>query len=185
MKIILLEGIASSGKTTIERLLAEELPNSKVVTENVTLMDLIDNRDSEFAVNYLTKLLKQWYKETIDYLIVDRFHLTHAFRTHVALDDYSTIESELLSLGEPLLVLLTINENSIKERIEESIEYRKDNWKKGVQGTIDEKTDYYTNQQNILLKLQRRTELPTLVIDTTEKKWDEYLQQIKSFLFKA
>ena len=123
MKLIIFEGIASSGKTTLERMLVDRLPNSKIVTEGDTLMPLIENRDPAVAIDHLRKLLVEFQKETAEYLIIDRFHLTHAFRAHTSLKEFSVIEDGLCELGEVLIVLLTIDADSIKA---ERYSYRKE-----------------------------------------------------------
>ncbi|MBP7075287.1 MAG: hypothetical protein KBA81_07895 [Rhabdochlamydiaceae bacterium] len=179
MKLIIFEGIASSGKTTLERLLADKLPNSKIVTEGDTLMPLIENRDQVAAIDYLRKLITVFKKETADYLIIDRFHLTHAFRSHASLKEFSSIEESLRELGETLLVLLTIDTDSIKARIEETMSYRRDQWKKGAQGTLEEKAIYYAEQQEQLKRFQQVTTLPSIIIDTTNKDWENCLLQIE------
>ncbi|GEM_PF-4815264 len=47
--ILIFEGIASSGKTTLEKLMIERLPGAVLVSENDTLMPVIDNRDGKRA----------------------------------------------------------------------------------------------------------------------------------------
>jgi len=178
MKIIILEGITSTGKTTIERLLAKAFPDSKIITEGDTLMPIIDNRDPEIAVNHLKQLLQRFREEKADCLIVDRFHFTHAFRTNSSLDVFSDVEAELQKARNVLVVLLTVHPDHIQERIEETILHRKDNWKKGAQGSIKEKARYYTEQQEILASLISLSRLPSMTIDTTSKTWDEYTNKI-------
>lgn len=184
MKIIIFEGIASSGKTTIEKLLAQTLPNSKVLTEGETLMPLIENRDPEIAVNHLNQFLERFREEKAEYLIIDRFHFTHVFRTKSDFHIFSDFETNLQKVGDVLVVLLTVNPAYIKERIEETILYRKDNWKKGVQGSAEEKSKYYTEQQGVLDALASSSRLPILKIDTTAKSWDKYMNQIIDHLSK-
>ena len=92
--------------------------------------------------------------------------------------DFSEIETGLQKAGNVLVVLLTIKPELIKQRIEETALQRKDNWKKGAQGNIDEKVAYYTRQQEILLAFASSSHLPTLVIDTTSKDWEMYIKTI-------
>lgn len=182
MKLIILEGIASSGKTTLERLLAETLPNSKIVAESETLMPLINNRDHKLAIEYLEKVIELMQGESVDYLIIDRFHLTHAFRTNAPLKEFSSVEDGLRRLGDALVILLVVDPSVIKTRIQETMELRKEGWKKGVQGSLEEKTKYYQGQQEHLKQLSRETSLPTITIDTTNKDWESYLRQVEGAL---
>lgn len=177
-KIILFEGIASSGKTTLEKLLANEKKNSKILSEGETLMPIIDNKTEDVARTHLQKQIEAITNASEEYVIVDRFHLTHAFRTQSQLATFSEIESQLQEAGSVLLVLLTINPERIRERIEETIERRKDGWKKGAQGTIDEKVAYYQKQQEILKTLLSESHLPTMVMNTTKKEWEVYVREI-------
>jgi len=180
MQIIIFEGIASSGKTTLEKLLFEKLPKAKIVNENITLMKLIDNQDKDVALGHLKNLLLELRDEKVENLIIDRFHLTHAFRTRSTLKVFSEIEDELLSIGGVHLILLTIDEAKVRERIEETMERRKDKWKKGAKGSIEERVAYYTDQQKKLLDLVGETSLPALTIDTTDKEWERYINQIET-----
>ena len=180
MKLIVFEGIASSGKTTIEKMLLEQLPSARIVSEEDTLMPLIDNNDKGIALRHLKNLIRGLKTESVEYLILDRFHFTHAFRTESRLMYFSDVESMLEELGDVLVVLLTIKEENIRERIEETIRHRKGGWNKGGRGasTIDEKVTYYTEQQNELLSLQKESRLSSIVIDTSDKHWDKYVEQI-------
>lgn len=176
--IIIFEGIASAGKTTLEKLVAESLPDSVVISEDTTLMPVVDNADKNVAMAHLEKQLKTIKDLSAQNVIVDRFHLTHAFRTQSDLKVFSGIEQELQGMGNTLVVLLTISPKHIKERIEETALRRKDGWKKGALGTLDEKVLYYKNQQEILLSLLPASRLRSVVIDTTKKVWKRYADMI-------
>lgn len=178
MNILLFEGIASSGKTTIERVLANALPDSVLITEGDTLMPLIDNRDPQLAVEHVRQLLERFREVRAPYLLIDRLHFTHAFRTGADLTLFSEVEDELQKLGSVLVVLLTMHPSAIKERIQETILRRGDGWKKGAEGSIDEKVAYYTEQQKTLTSLVSVSRLPTITIDTTQKTWDDYAKSV-------
>lgn len=180
MQIIIFEGIASSGKTTLESLLAKKLTPSEIFSENVTLMDLIDNRDKDTALQHLRNVLAEIKSRDVDWIIIDRFHFTHAFRTGSNLQAFSKIESELKKIGKVSIVLLAVDEDHIRERIEETVERRKGKWKKGAKGSLEEKTTYYTDQQKRLLEFAKQTDLPLLAINTTAKDWEKYAEKIAS-----
>jgi hypothetical protein len=141
-------------------------------------MPLIENKDVQVAHEHLLKLVERIHNSQSQNIIIDRFQFTHAFRTDSDITQFSGIEDALASVGNALLVLLTINPEHIKERIEETIELRKDNWKKGAQGSLDEKITYYTKQQEILKSFSLTSKIRILQIDTTEKKWGEYAEII-------
>lgn len=180
MKILIFEGIASSGKTTIEKLLLDQLSKAQIIEETDTLMPIIDNKDVEVAKGHLAKLLTQIKTTDCDFMILDRFHITHTFRTASDVHAFSAIEDSLASLGEVHIVLLTMQNDAIRGRIEETMEYRKDGWNKGGRGakTIDEKVAYYTGQQKRLRQLVTQSNLPHVELDTTEKDWDRCAQKL-------
>lgn len=182
MHLFIFEGIASSGKSTLERLLAERFPGAKIVTEGETLMPLIDNRDPDVARKHLAGLLERFRSASSEVLIVDRFHLTHAFRTKSALADFAEIEAELQRIGGVHLVLLTIDPAQIRARIEETVLRRGDAWKKGAQGSLDEKAAYYADQQERLKGFLRETALPSIEIDTTGKDWEAYAERLSGIM---
>lgn len=183
--IVVFEGIASSGKTTLEKILAERLGNATILSEEKSLMPIIDNEDKNIALQHLEVLLREVKERRNESFIIDRFHLTHAFRTGSRLGDFSEVENELANEGRVLMILLTIDPEHIKERIEEAALFRKDKWKKGAQGSIEEKETYYRRQQEILKSLLLQSTLPSLTIDTTDKAWEKYTDVILEELEKA
>ena len=180
--ILILEGIASSGKTTLEKFLARSLPDSVVISEDATLMPIVDNADKDVAMAHLKKQLKTITDLLAKNVIVDRFHFTHAFRTRTALDVFSDIERGLQEMGIVIVILLTIDPKRIRERIEETALRRKDGWKKGAQGAIEDKVAYYKHQQEVLLSLLSASRLRNITIDTTEKAWGVYADAIINIL---
>ena len=173
--IVIFEGIASSGKTTLEKLLVEKLHDDvAIISEGETLMPIIDNKEAGAALVHLQKQLEAIHKKAVKNIIIDRFHFTHAFRTKSEMSVFSSIEYELQKEGNILTALLVITPGHIKGRIEESIQYRKDDWKNGAQGSVDEKVVYYTNQQERLKEIATSSRLPLIIVDTTAKDWETY-----------
>lgn len=177
-KIVIFEGVAAAGKTTTEKLLLSELSDVVLIKEDRTLMPLIDNRDAVTAKKYLQGVLVHIQDCKAKTVVVDRFHLTHAFRTNSSLKDFTAIEHSLNKYFETLVVLLTIKKGSIKSRVAESEKIRGTNWSKGKQGSLAEKVTYYQNQQEQLRQLLAESTLATTEIDTTEKQWGMYAREI-------
>jgi thymidylate kinase len=177
MNVIIFEGIATSGKTTLIKLLEKELKNVAVISENDTLMGLIENKSPKTAYEHLNALLGGLEGRQDTTFIIDRFHLTHAFRTNTPIAFFGDIENRLNG-GTVLLVLLTVDPQKIKERIEETTKIRAGGWSKGKDGTIEERVDYYASQQEKLKELFTGSALPKIAIDTTEKSWDAYAKEI-------
>lgn len=172
---IIFEGIASSGKTTLERMLHEKLEGSVIVSEEQTLIPLIENKEPQKAVEYLAAVLNEIEKQPAKAFIVDRFHLTHAFRTSASLFLFDKIEKRISEKHRPLIVLLKMDEDLISDRIKKTIALRGVSWAMGKQGSLEEKIVYYKNQQRALVELMKQSGLPTVAVDTTNKDWSRYV----------
>lgn len=145
------------------------------IHEQETLAPLFDNRDWVIAERHLIKFLLQIKNSKSHFIIIDRFHLSHAFRTSGSLNEFRNIEDEL---ANAVIVLLTMEESVIQERIEETTKLRGASWAKGKKGTIEERTAYYLGQQQKLKGLAKESRIPVIEIDTTDKDWGRCLQDI-------
>jgi hypothetical protein len=181
MNIFIFEGIAGSGKTTLEQLLVRQIENAQIISEDETLMPIVDNRDPRKALRHLESIIQKVEGSPSEVVIIDRLHLTHAFRTDSDLESFSDIEAKLKTLGDAQIILLTNRQDAIRDRIEETIKYREGGWMQGARGaeSIEEKTAYYTDQQERLVELADVTTLPCTVIDTTGKNWPSYIKQLE------
>lgn len=181
-RIVIFEGIASSGKTTLERVLNDRIKDSILITEGKTLMPIFEEKDSRVAADRLLSVLDEMDGEVADTVIIDRLHLTQAFRTRSPVSCFQSIEQRLLATAHPFLVLLSIQEEAILARIKETDVYRAGTWIKKKQGTYEERTEYYKEQQSTLKREVKESLLPVLVLDTTDKDWDRCLDQILEFI---
>lgn len=178
MKIIILEGIATSGKTTLKEKISGRLIDRnlkfEVINEETTLLPLLNNTDKEISLEFLREILNNALNKDIDVIIFDRLYFTHIFRTKSTLEDFSQIENILLEY-DTLLVLLTIQGDQIEQRILGAMKHRDESWNDFVRmkGTDDEIVEYYTNQQKRLLELAQLSKLETLIIDTSNLGYDE------------
>ena len=177
-RLIIFEGIAGSGKTTLEKLLADRLTDACIIAEAETLMPLIDNKDAAIAKTHLLKLLDDLTSKQEPVLIVDRFHFTHAFRTASPFALFLSMEKLLETSFDPLLILLSFNEKLISERLQETIARRGNAWAKGKKGALEERVIYYRNQQRRLAELFKESTLPKIHIDTSDKDWERCLATI-------
>ncbi len=145
-------------------------------------MPIFEEKDPHRAAQHLLDVLDETSGEQVDTFIIDRLHLTQAFRTHSSLSEFQEIEKRLVEMSHPFLVLLSMQEDAILSRINETDEYRAGAWVKKKQGTYEERTEYYVVQQATLKQLVRESRLPVLILDTTNKDWDGYLNQILDFI---
>ena len=179
-KLIIFEGIASSGKTTLINLVQNELKKKgtvRVISEEETLMPLIDNTATDIAATFLHDFLKKLSQYNEDTIIIDRFHFTHAFRTNSDISDFDFIEDTIARYTDHV-ILLTINDDVIKQRIDKAAQLRGGSWKKGKQGTIEEKAEYYKNQQTKLVEMSHKSRLWVYMLDTKNMDWPKLAAKI-------
>ncbi len=181
-KIIIFEGMASSGKTTLVKMLQEGIQDSAVITEGETLMPIFEEKDPRVAAAHLMGVLQEARDVDSGTVIIDRLHFTQAFRTGSSLRAFRSIEDGLLGAGQPFLVLLTVRDEAILERIKETDEHRAGAWVKKKQGTYEERAEYYKAQQYVLRQCADESRLPVLVVDTTDKNWGACLSRIADFV---
>jgi deoxyadenosine/deoxycytidine kinase len=189
MKTIILEGSTASGKTTTAKLLADILIKKNktvlVVSENKTLMPILSNRDRKISLDHLKKIIMSALDKPTEYLIFDRLHLTASAITSSSISEYQEIEKQLL-LHNPLLILLTINEDEIPQRIRESIKYRGPSWERYVnkKGNELQINVHYIEAQKKVLKQYQDSLLPKIEFDTTGKNFDLIAQKIAGKILK-
>ncbi len=181
-RVILFEGIASSGKTTLERMLNERIKGSLLITEGRTLMPIFEEKNPHVVTDHLLGVLREINNEPAETIIIDRLHLTQTFRTRSPLSEFRAIEKLLCDTTHPFLILLSIQEEAILCRIKETDEYRAGTWVKKKQGTYEERTEYYKDQQLKLKQEVKESSLPVLILDTTDKDWDRCLNRIVEFI---
>jgi len=183
MKIIILEGIASSGKTTVKNYLLSEFKKNnisfKVVEEEKTLMPILENTDKIISLKFLTNILKEVLNKDKDIIIFDRLFFTHIFRTTSDLIDFKSIEDMLLKY-DVLLVLLMVQEGKIAKRIFGAMSHRGEGWRKFVKrkGSNKEIIEYYKNQQQFLLNLTSQSSIPHSIEDSTDMNFERIKRNI-------
>ena len=189
MKIIILEGIATSGKSSIKDKLAkafvEKEINFSIIEEDETLMPILNNTDRQTSINLLKNVISKALKKKKDFIIFDRLFFTHIFRTNSSIDDFRNIEK--IINDQALLVLLKIDESKIPERITHAREHREKSWNEyvGKKGNNEEIFQYYTNQQRLLLNLLKGTSLKYKVYNTTNMDFDDIAKDILHILFES
>jgi thymidylate kinase len=190
MKIIIFEGIATSGKTSIIEALTKTLTERKVgfsvISEVKTLLPLLDNTDKHKSIKFLKRIIKKAVKEATDkkneFLIFDRLYFTHIFRTNCTIEDFREIEN--LIKDNAILVFLKIDESKIRERINRARKHRDKEWNEyvGKKGSEDEANDYYISQQRFLLKLASDCKLKRKVYNTSDLNFDRITEDILDYL---
>lgn len=174
MKIVILEGIATSGKTSVrkefEKILETKSLKYLFVDESETLMPILHNFDPKISSDYITNILDKYLNLDTDVLIFDRLYLTHLWKTGSDMDMFEGFV-EKLKKHKALLCYLEIPEEKIQERIQGAMSHRDEKWAEYVREkgeSMLEITDYYTNQQKELLNLLTQISIPYQVFDTAD-----------------
>jgi hypothetical protein len=139
---------------------------------------LFENRDPLKAVEYLKNVIENIKKISTSYIIVERLFITHAFRTNSKLNIFSGLENEVLNCFDPITILLRMQDDYISNRIELADKQRGATWKHKKVGTLEERVNYYIEQQKYLKKLFSESAMPIFSIDTSRMDWDNVLNII-------
>lgn len=182
-KIIILEGIASSGKTLIgvemANILSEKKADFVFVDESKTIMPILDNNSLKVAIGFLERLLDSVLPDKNKIVIFDRLHITHILRTNAEFGKFKKIENRIKKF-DPLVVFLEISKEHIAGRLEWAMAHRDDKWREYVskKGTKEEILNYYINQQRKIKTLISHSELPVAVYDTTGLDFKDIARRI-------
>jgi thymidylate kinase len=181
MKILILEGVATSGKSTIADKIKEQLAglSVRVVTEEETHIPVM-KKTNELHIMFFEYLVKRLVNEKPELIIFDRLYLTQAFRAGVSIEKYSDLEN-LLSKYDTLTVFLKVDDYAVAERIKRAVEHRDSAWGEYIKTkgeTTSEIADYYISQQRTQIGLINASNLPHMVCDTTSHDYKEVTQQI-------
>jgi len=108
------------------------------------------------------------------FFVLERFHLNHrsAYNDSVHID---SIEKRLLELG-CACILLTVSPDSIRERI---LHRDNENIKRKNIGSV---CDEWITTQERFIELEHESIVPTTVIDTSEREWNNYASLIMELM---
>lgn len=182
MKIIILEGIATSGKTTIQNRLVDFFIQNKfsyfLITESETLMPILDNINKQISIEFLKKVIENTLKTKSDYIIFDRLFLTHIFRTNSTAEDFKDIIN--LIQDNSLTILLTIDEDKILDRINHARVHRHKQWNDYVskKGSDENIYQYYRDQQRFLIHTITNSSLNHQIYNTSNSNFDSIANNI-------
>ncbi len=173
MKIIILEGIATSGKTSVrnelEKILRARNLEYVFVEENETLMPILHNKDIKVSIEYINTLLNKYIAFKDKVLVFDRLFLTHIWRVSSEINQFKE-SLEILATNNATICFLQIPEQNISERIKTAMTHRDEGWLNYVKtkgSTEEEVLSYYINQQKKLLDLLEKIPLTHKIFNTS------------------
>lgn len=172
MRTIIFEGIATSGKTSVEKHLSVLLESKKMsyllVDEAATLLPILNNKSVEKSLEFLKKSISFAFEQKKDVYIFDRLHLTHSLRTQTDLQAFKEIENELNG-HNPIIIFLKIDEDKIPERVSWALNNRAASWIRHAKtyGSNSQIIEHYIAQQRELQETIGSSLLPSVIIDTS------------------
>lgn len=185
MNILVFEGIATSGKSTIIQGLVSALsPRYKVSVagEDQTHIPIMNDRD-RLHRDFFERLIKRLVGENPDIIVFDRLYMTQALRAGTGLAGYKAIEDVLLQ-HNAMTVSLQVQETAIAGRIQKAAAHRESKWGEYIQTrgqSVGEIAHYYIEQQRSLLRLLEQSQLPYKVFDTTAHAYQPIIKELSDF----
>jgi inorganic pyrophosphatase len=192
MRAVIIEGMASSGKTILARKLEELLDEANIgylaLNENDTLKPVF--RDTSLGANLdlVKKLIAKASASSKEVVIFERLYLSHLKRTGKTEADFSDVSKTLAGL-RPIIALLTMDEAVIRERIYGAADHREYSWndrlkEKGV--SEEEVLESYRDQQRKFIAIADSIkDLEVKKYDTTSLDFDVIAQDIFSQVIKG
>jgi len=182
MRILIFEGIATSGKSTLIKKLSDALPPGikiRLASEDETHVPIM-KATSELHLGFFENLVHDFTQPSPDVVVIDRFYLTQAFRAKSSLQAYKQVE-DMLKPFNPLTIFLKVDPSAVAERIRNAALHRDASWGAYVATkgqTIEEQAGYYIDQQKSQLALLQASSLPYVIFDTTSHDYDKITQEI-------
>lgn len=181
MKILIIEGIATSGKSSLIEEISSLIGKDKVKVygERETHIPIMDKTD-DLHIEFFKSLLEDAAKSNAELTIFDRFHFTQAFRAKASVVKYLEIE-DLLARQATLVVYLHVDENAIANRVKHAAKHREESWGEYVKTkgkSFDEIAQYYSDQQYNQLQLLKQSKLESRIFNTTDHDYETIANQI-------
>lgn len=178
MKVLIFEGIATSGKSTVISGLQKVLSGLRFVVAGEPETHIpIMNEKADKHIAFFESLINKLIANKPDLLIFDRLYLTQAFRAKCSINDYAEIE-KLLSKYSPVTIFLKVDESAIASRISKSAEHRGSDYFASRGESSEEIAQYYIAQQQYQLNLLEQSNIPHEIINTTELDYEKIIKEI-------
>jgi len=183
MKLIIIEGTSTSGKTTLANLLNEKIDvlgrNAHLVEEDKTLMPVLRSSDPFVHIDHINKIIASISKEKYDFVITDRLHLTSAAVCDMSKTDFEKIEDSLLKF-DPVIIFLVIDSDRLGNRIFEAMKHRGPSWNEHVtaKGTRKDIASWYLETQEKLLSRLKSSRIKHLKYNATDSNYKKIADNI-------
>lgn len=182
MKIIILEGIPTCGKSSVKRELEHLLQDKEYsfisMDEEQTMWPLREETDKEVCLHFLKDIIKETQAQGKDVAIFDRLYFSQVFRTKSTIEDFKALEDLIGSDG--FTAFLAITEDLIPKRIANAMLHRPDAWTEHVKkkGTQEEIHAYYKSQQQTLMDLLKQSHIKHKIYNTDDLDFKNIAKEI-------
>lgn len=183
MKIIIIEGTSTAGKTTLANMVTDVLrrtgKKALLIDEDQTLMPVLRCAKAQKHVKHINKIIRSFAKTDFDFIIIDRFHLTCAAVCNMDLADFTKIEENLLE-NDPIIIFLKIDEDKLGNRILEAMKHRNSSWTQHVASKGGEKEieTWYLETQKKLFKRLKDSKIKCIKYNSTGSRYKEITKRI-------
>lgn len=187
--LIILEGMSTSGKTTVMKLLSDTLNasgyHSRGFDELLTMdREIFSHLDTKKSLEEIRKFMEKECTSRDAIVICDRFHLSHLAITNGSVEDLKEIEAAM-KLHRPLLVFLEIPADRIQERLLSAKTHRGQQWSDElkIRGQTDtESLEWFAGTQNKLFNLYQQSSLSKVQFDTSKIKFQEIASELANMI---
>lgn len=184
-KIIILEGVTTTGKTTVfnnlKRFSEENNLNWIFVPEKETIIPIIDSENQENNNRHFLKLFKKYSNKKAEVYVFDRLHFSSIFKTGASIKDLRVVEDKLSEFDNHIFMMY-LPKKQLKDRIIKSMNYRNISWSKyllkKVGGRKEDVAKFYINRQEKVLKILKKSNLNIRAINTTNQNFVKATREI-------
>lgn len=196
MNGLIIEGVAGTGKSTLLSLLKNSpslmalRPNFIIIDEDQTIGELVselrdeaaDDRQRCYRLKHLLPRIKEAQSKS-QFIILERFHPTYfaLMPRWDLIEEYDNLLSEL-GFG---VVLLDLPDNLLVNRSFFRPEMENQNWQQGLTewyGSQDKAIQAFIESQKNRRIFCHKTKMPVLQIDTRERTWQNYHDEVLEFI---
>ena len=190
-KVIIFEGLKGSGKTILINALKNNLKNSVVFGEEVTLKPIKHENNKKIITDYYKEIINKIDNIDSAYFLLDRFYYSKWQSVDYERESFIEVEKLLTTKFETSLVFLQINDDSILQRLRDTENRRKaTGWKLNYDGlSVEDEAKKDSGRQRFFLEhryidtiIEKRIIINTTDLPKNMDNLDIYLQKIIQFI---
>lgn len=189
VKVVILEGVTTTGKTSVfnnlKAFAEENNLNWVFVSEKETIIPIIDSENQKVNNEHFLDLLNKTFQKKSSVYVFDRLHFSSIFKTHATINDLAPIEDKLLKFDSYVFMMHTSKE-ILRQRIIESMNYRDIDWSKYLLkktgGSKDKVAQLYIDRQDKVIDLLKQSKLNVCMCNTDSQNFVKPTRKIIDIL---